>query len=54
MAWVHGGIDFRTLEDRGSLVPNIPVQGVPYDLIDLAEGGAVEQLLAKLQSGAVL
>ena len=53
MAWRHGGIDFRTLEDRG-LAPNMPVQGVPYDLIDQSEGGAVEQLLDKLQTGAVM
>lgn len=53
MAWRHGGIDFRTLEDRG-LAPNMPVQGVPYDLVDQSEGGAVEQLLDKLQNGAVL
>ena len=32
-------------------MPNMPRQGVPYDLIDQSEGGAVQELLAKLQAG---
>ena len=49
----QGGIQFRTLQDSGGMLPSMPSQGVPYDLVDKSQGGAVEQLLAKLQSGVL-
>ena len=44
---------FRCLQDEPSLLPNMPRQGVPYDLVDQSEGGAVQELLAKLQAGGL-
>jgi hypothetical protein len=43
------GIEFRIVTEPNRVQPNMPMFGVPYDLVDNSEGGAYSDLLQKLQ-----
>ncbi len=43
------GVEFRVVMEPNRVQPNMPMFGVPYDLVDNSEGGAYSDLLQKLQ-----
>lgn len=43
------GVEFRIVTEPNRVQPNMPMFGVPYDLVDNSEGGAYSDMLQKLQ-----
>lgn len=43
------GVLFRIVEEPNRVQPNMPMYGVPFDMVDTSEGSAVDDLLQRLR-----
>ena len=50
ISWCTGGVEFRIVMEPNSVRQNPPKGGVPFDMVDQSQGGAIEALLARLEA----